>query len=56
MSRDEGIYKIMGEYRHKIEVLDEVEGTKKEAEHQARDYRISFGEDWRIWVEEEDEE
>ena len=48
-------YKIMGEYRGNSEEVDEAE-TRKEAEHLAREYRISFGEDWRIWIEESEDE
>lgn len=48
-------YKIMGEYRRKTEEIDEVD-TKKEADSLAREYRIAYGEDWRIWVEEDEED
>ena len=49
------LYKIMGEYRRKTEEIDEVD-TKKEADYLAREYRIAYGEDWRIWVEEDEED
>lgn len=49
------LYKIMGEYRRKTEELDEAD-TKKEADYLAREYRIAYGEDWRIWVDEEEDD
>jgi len=48
-------YKIMGEYRRKTEEIDEVD-TKKEADYLAREYRIAYGGDWRIWVDEEEDD
>lgn len=48
-------FKIMGEYRGNREEIDEAE-TKKEAEQLAREYRIAFGEDWRIWIDESEDE
>lgn len=44
----------MGEYRGSTEEVDTAE-TNKEAEYLAREYRISFGEDWRIWIDEDEE-
>lgn len=44
-------YKIMGRYRGEVEEVDDCE-DKREAERLAREYRIAFGEDWGIWIEE----
>lgn len=47
------MYKIMGEWRGKTEVIDDTD-NKKEAEALAREYRITYGEDWRIWIDHEE--
>lgn len=47
----EKVLKIYGEYKGKTEELDEAY-NKKQAEELAREYRIAFGPDWRIWYDE----
>lgn len=49
------LFKIMGEFRGNTEQIDDTE-SRKEADFLAREYRVSFGESWRIWVEEDEEE
>lgn len=49
------MFKIMGEYMSKTEELDESE-KRKHAEELAREYRIAFGESWRIWIDTEENE
>lgn len=48
------LFKIMGEFRGNTEQIDDTE-SRKEADFLAREYRVSFGESWRIWVEEDEE-
>lgn len=48
------LFKILGEYKGKVEELDEVE-ARRAAEEIAREMRMIYGDDWRIWVEEDDE-
>lgn len=49
------LFRIMGELNGNTEQIDDTE-CRKEAEKLAREYRVAFGESWRIWVEEEEEE
>lgn len=49
------LLRIMGELNGNTEVLDDTE-CRKEAEILAREYRVTFGESWRIWVEEDGED
>lgn len=43
------MYKVMGKYRGRTEVLDEFE-TQHEAEKMASEYRMAYGSSWLIWV------
>jgi hypothetical protein len=45
----------MGELNGNTEVLDDTE-CRKEAETLAREYRVAFGESWRIWVDDSEED
>ena len=49
------VFRIMGEYRGKIEEIDEAY-SRREADHLVREYRISCGDEWRIWVEDDEDE
>lgn len=49
------LFKIMGEFGGKTEQIDDTE-SRKEAEILAREYRVAFGESWRIWIEEDEED
>lgn len=49
------LFKIMGELNGNAEQIDDTE-CHKEAEILAREYRVAFGEGWRIWVEEDEDE
>jgi hypothetical protein len=49
------LFRIMGEFGGKTEELDDT-ACRKEAERLAREYRVAFGESWRVWVEEPEEE
>lgn len=46
-------YHIWGRYKGtgKAEVVDEFD-TKDEAEKMVREYRIAYGSDWTVWIEE----
>lgn len=44
------MYQIIGVYRGKTEILDEVD-TKKEAYILAYEYGVAFGYEWEIRVE-----
>lgn len=44
------MFKIIGKYRGRTEVIDEAE-TKKEARYLLAEYRMAFGEGWVLWVE-----
>lgn len=49
------MYKIMGEYRGKTEELEET-ANRRHAEELAREFRVTYGEDWRVWIEDSEEE
>lgn len=49
------LFRIMGSYRGVVEELDDTE-CRKEAEKLAREYRVAFGESWRVWVEDSEED
>jgi len=53
--RKTSLFKIMGEFKGNTEQIDDTT-SHKEADFLAREYRVAFGESWRIWVEEEEEE
>lgn len=40
---------------HKPELIDTA-STKAQAECRAREYRIAFGKDWKIWIGRKDSE
>ena len=44
------MYKIIGIYRGKTEILDLSE-SKKDAEYLASEYRMAYGSEWNISVE-----
>jgi hypothetical protein len=45
----------MGEYRGCKEEIDDTESLK-EARYLLREYKIAYGGDWRIWIENEEED
>lgn len=47
-------FRIMGEYRGDKEEIDDTD-CPKEARYLLREYKIAYGEDWRIWIEEDPE-
>jgi hypothetical protein len=44
------MYKIVGKYRGKTEILDLSE-SKRDAEYLANEYRIAYGSGWVVTVE-----
>lgn len=45
------MFKVIGEYRGKQEVLDETDSSV-EAEYLEAEYKLAFGDRWAIWVRE----
>jgi len=45
-------FKIMGKYREETEEVDEFE-TREEADSMLDEYRLAFGEGWRLWIKKE---
>lgn len=45
------MYKIMGKYKGRIEEIDTAD-DHKEAEFLLGEYRMAFGPDWTLWVQE----
>jgi len=44
---------IIGESRFGVEEIDTAE-TREEAEFLLGEYQLAFGEDWKIWTEDQD--
>lgn len=45
------MYQIKGSYRGRTETIDEFK-DRTEAERCLAEYRIAFGADWTLWIEE----
>lgn len=47
--KDRNVYRIMGTYRGKTEIVDRATGLQS-ARYLLGEYRLAFGPSWKLWI------